>query len=63
MLITWQPQKLKKNKHRFGILKYLEYFDLWLTKHKKIKFINKNSWQIIVTAKLFNEGHIPIILN
>ncbi len=51
LLLTQQPLKLDKNKHRFGILRI---FDVFLTIFENDEILlNKISHRFLVTTKLF----------
>jgi hypothetical protein len=57
LLITQQQPKLdKKNKHRFVILKFLEFLNVCLTKFKNNLILNKISHRYQLTIKLFLLG-------
>jgi hypothetical protein len=51
---TKQPLKLEKNKHSFGILGILEFFDIYLTNVKINQILlNKIRNRFLLTTKLF----------
>jgi hypothetical protein len=51
LLITQQPPKIEKNKHRFGLLRFLEILG-FLTKFENYQILfNEISHRFLVTAK------------
>ncbi len=55
LITTRQTLKLEKNKHIFGILKILEFFDVYLTKLENYQILlNKISHRFLASTKLFS---------